>query len=77
MTITTTRRHIESPVQRAVSLLYASAGCSVWQNTVYGAKPRGVTPGIPDLRVKQPEWRLDFDHEVKPSGRRQSAEQYA
>lgn len=68
--------HKEAPVQSAVVRLYESCGCSVWSNTVYGAKPKGVRPGIPDLRVKHPEWRLDFDHECKPQGRRQSKEQH-
>lgn len=66
----------EAPVQRNVVTLYASCGMSCWVNSVYGTQPHGVTPGIPDMRVKQPDWRLDFDHETKPDGRRQSKSQY-
>lgn len=68
--------HVEAPIQRAVLTLYESCGFSVYQNSVFGVKPIGVTPGIADLRVKQPDWRLDFDHEVKAPNGRQSKEQY-
>lgn len=70
-------RRIESPIQQAVTTLYQSCGMLVYQNSVYGGKPIGVTPGIPDLRVKRPDWRLDFDHETKAPGKRQSCEQDA
>ncbi len=70
------RSRPESAEQRAVATLYSACGCSIWQNSVFGHKPIGVTPGIPDLRIKQPDWKLDFDHEVKPEGRRQSEPQY-
>lgn len=69
-------RRIEAPVQQAVGTLYAGIGCTVYQNSVFGTHPKGVTPGIPDLRVKHPIWRLDFDHEVKPPKKRQSEPQW-
>lgn len=62
--------------QSGVVKLYQSIGASVYVNSVYGAHPKGVTPGIPDMRVKQPDWRLEWDHETKPAKGRQSKAQY-
>ena len=74
--ITPKRRRPEAIEQTAVVKLYQSIGASVYVNSVYGAHPKGVTPGIPDMRVKQPDWRLEWDHETKPAGKRQSKAQY-
>ena len=62
--------------QSAVINLYGSIGASVYVRSVYGAHPKGVTPGQPDLCIKQPDWRLEWDHETKPTGKRQSKAQY-
>lgn len=77
MTAYRVQRHRPEYVeQSAVVNLYGSIGASVYVNSVYGAHPKGVTPGIPDMRVKQPDWRLEWDHETKPAGKRQSKAQY-
>ena len=62
--------------QSAVINLYGSIGASVYVRSVYGAHPKGVTPGQPDLCIKQPDWRLAWEQEVKPAGKRQSKAQY-
>jgi hypothetical protein len=65
----------EAPVQRNVATFYGSLGMTVYQNSVFGVQPKGVTPGIPDLHPKWPEYRWEFDHEVKAEGYRMSFSQ--
>ena len=69
------RQSPEATEQRGVVHLYQSIGASVYVRSVYGTQPHGVTPGQPDLAIKQPDWRLEWEHEVKPTKGRQSKAQ--
>ena len=70
------RQSPEYTEQSGVVKLYQSIRASVYVRSVYGAHPKGVTPGQPDLCIKQPDWRLEWEQEVKPTGKRQSKAQY-
>lgn len=70
------RQRPEYIEQSGVVKLYQSINASVYVRSVYGAHPKGVTPGQPDLCIKQPDWRLTWEQEVKPAGKRQSKPQY-
>ena len=43
------RQRPEYAEQQPVIALYQSIGASVYVRSVYGAHPKGVTPGQPDL----------------------------
>ena len=69
------RQSPEYAEQSGVVKLYQSIGASVYVNSVYGTQPHGVTPGIPDCRIKHTDWRLEWEHECKaPKGRQSKAQ---
>lgn len=69
-------QHKEAPEQASVAQLYGGLGMAVYQNSVFGVQPKGVTPGIADLHPKWVEHRWEFDHEVKAQGGKQSEAQW-
>lgn len=67
-------RRPEAIVEAAVMQLYAAIGATVNKSSA-AVHAKGVTAGIPDLFIQHEAWQLEWFHEVKPPGRRQSLEQ--
>ena len=63
----------ESQVQSAVKRLYRSMGCKIYDTSQ--RRRADITPGIPDLIVFHPGKGLQWFHEVKVEGGRQSPAQ--
>lgn len=79
LTINPSRRDYRRPeaiVEAAVMQLYTAIGATVNKSSA-AVHAKGVTSGIPDLYMQHEAWGLEWFHEVKPQGRRQSAVQLA